>query len=164
MKNIFVLLMLFCFSFFIFATDTSAPATKKSTTTNTTKQTATAKQPATKPSKVSDVPVSKKVDKDVISYEYYCCPKCKKGDYVKPGKCSKCKVDLVKNARSYTYVCSKCGYSQDKEEKCPNCKDITLKKHEVLYKCIPCNFNSGEPGNCPKCLQPLKKIKIPIKK
>jgi ribosomal protein L37AE/L43A len=179
MKKKLILFIIFCFLSVMYAADTSTTkttVTKKTDVkpTTSTKQPSTTSQPTTKqpsttkqplhPKPMTATPVSKKVEKDVIGYEYYSCPKCKKDDFVKPGKCPKCKVDLVKKIKSFTYVCPKCGYSQDKEGKCPNCKDVTLKKYEVLYQCISCNFTSGEPGKCPKCLQDLKKIKIPVKK
>src|SRR3989339_4834 len=107
-------------------------------------------------------PLTKLLEKDVIGYEYYNCPKCNL-EYTNTGKCKKCKVDLVKKIKSYSYVCVTCGYSQKKEGKCKICK-TDLKKYAVKYHCVPCQVTGNEPGKCTKCGQDYTKIKVPSKK
>ena len=122
---------------------------------------ATAKTAAKGKTTVIEMPKPRQIEKDVIGYDLYKCPKCGKIE-AKPGKCPICKEVLVKTVKSYTWKCMKCGFTSSKDGDCPVCR-AKLKKHEVLYMCVPDNINQGEPGKCPKCGHPLSRKLIPPK-
>jgi Heavy metal binding domain len=94
----------------------------------------------------------------------YACPMHPEETADKPGKCSKCKMELtaVKQAEK-SYVCPMHPEEKsDKPGKCSKCKmDLTeVKQPAKTYECpMHSDITSDKPGKCSKCKMDLKEKK-----
>jgi transcription initiation factor IIE alpha subunit len=86
----------------------------------------------------------------------YACPMHPEETADKPGKCSKCKMDLTEVK---IYSCPMhADITSDKPGKCSKCKmDLTEVKHnDKAYTCpMHADINSDKPGKCSKCKMDL---------
>jgi hypothetical protein len=104
----------------------------------------------------------------MVEKESYTCPMHANVVSDKPGKCPKCKMDLVKKeAIKDIYTCPMhADVALDKPGKCPKCK-MNLVKKEIEKDVYTCPMHSeviqDKPGKCPKCKMTLEK-KEPAKK
>ena len=97
----------------------------------------------------------------------YSCPMHPEVTSDKPGKCSKCGMDLVKQEKKMaTYSCPMhAEVTSDKPGKCSKCgMDLTKTKKEQMkmevmkmYSCpMHSDVTSDKPGKCSKCGMTLK--------
>lgn len=82
----------------------------------------------------------------------------------KPGKCSKCGMNLTKQEMVKTYTCSMHpDVTSDKEGNCPKCgMKLTEKKMDMgkTYVCsMHADVKSDKPGSCTKCGMKLTEVK-----
>lgn len=98
----------------------------------------------------------------------YSCPMHSDVTSNKPGKCTKCKMDLKEKVQHETaYACPmKCegAKTYHKEGKCPTCKMnlVKVEKQEMAYTCpMKCEGDKSyaKAGTCPKCGMILKEKK-----
>jgi Heavy metal binding domain len=108
----------------------------------------------------------------------YSCPMHPKVTSNKPGKCSKCGMDMTKmkeHNMDKMYCCAKHpDVKSDKPGKCPKCgMDMTKMKEHNMDKMYCCakhpDIKSDKPGKCPKCgaalnLSPKEKMKMGVMK
>jgi Cu(I)/Ag(I) efflux system membrane fusion protein len=105
-----------------------------------------------------------KNNKEKSSQVKYSCPMHPEVSADKPGKCSKCKMDLAAaKPASKSYACPMhADITSDKPGKCSKCKmDLTeVKQVDKAYVCpMHAEITSDKPGKCSKCKMDLKEKK-----